>query len=322
MMVRPILAAAAAVALTFPFASIAQSWPAKPVRIIVPFGPGGTSDIQARLLAKRFQEATSQSVIVENRTGASGIIGTEIVVRAPADGHTLLVTSSSISVNTTLFAPRIKFDTLKDLAPVALLSSVPLLLTVHPSVPARSVKELVVIANRQKSSLNGSHGGTGTTSHIALEMLAQQAGVKLVAIPYKGGAPSTLANVAGEVDLSFPTLTTVRPHIDASRLRALAVTTRKPSRLYPQLPTMASQYPDFETDNWFGLFAPAGTPREIITKLNAMTALALQSGELKGFIERDGGDTVGGTPEELGAHLRAEIARYGKVIRAGNIKPD
>ena len=323
MIIRTIAVAVPVVlaALPVPGAS-GQTWPAKTVRIIVPFAPGGSTDIQARLLARKYYESMGQPFVVENRAGATGMIGTEAVVRAPADGYTLLFTSSSLSIITTLFASRIKFDPLKDLTPVTWLSSVPLLLTLHPSVPARSVKELVALSKRQQGGLNGGHNGSGTTSHIALEMFVQQAGANLVSIPYKGGGPGTTAILAGEIDLTFATLTTVKPHVESGRLRALAVTTRKRSSVFPDLPPMDSIYPDFESDNWFGLFAATGTPKEIVAKLHAAALEALKSAEMREFIVKDGGDPVGSTPEELGSHLRREVARYGKVIRAGNIKVD
>lgn len=300
--------------------AVAQQWPTKPVRIIVPFAPGGTTDVQARLLAKKYTESLGQVFIVENRAGASGMIGTDVVARGPADGYTLLFTSASLSVNTTLFAGKFKFDPTKDLAPVIWTSSVPLVLTLHPSVPVKSVKELVELSRRQKGGLNGGHNGSGTTSHIALEMLSQQTHAKLVQIPYKGGGPTTIALLAGEIDICFSTLTTVKPHIESGRLKGLAVTTRKPSSVLPKLPTMDSIYPGFESDNWFGMFVPANTPKAIVTRLHGLAVEALKGQEMREFIAKDGGDVVASSPEELGSHLRSEIARYAKVIRAGNIK--
>jgi tripartite-type tricarboxylate transporter receptor subunit TctC len=297
----------------------AQTWPAKPVRIILPFAPGGSTDLQARLLAKKYTDSLGQAFVVDNRAGASGMIGTEAVARAPADGYTLLFTSASLSVNTTLFASKIKFDPLKDLAPVIWTSSVPLVLTLHPSVPAKTVKELVALSKRNKKGLNGGHNGSGTTSHIALEMFRQQTGANLESIGYKGGGPATIAILSGEIDFTFSTLTTVKSHVEAGRLRGIAVSTRKPSSVFPNLPTMESIYPGFESDNWFGLFVPAGTPKEIVAKLHALALEALKAPEMRDIIARDGGDVIGSTPEELGAHLRGEIARYAKVIKAGNI---
>ena len=300
----------------------AQAWPSKPVRIIVPFSPGGTTDTQARLLGKKYTDSLGQAFVVENRPAAGGMIGTEQVIKAPPDGYMVLFTSSALSVNTTLFASKFKFDPTKDLAPVILASSVPLVLTLHPSVPVKTVKELVALSKRQKGGLNGGHNGSGTTSHIALEMLVQQTGANLVRIPYKGGGPTTIALLSGEIDLCFSTLTTVKPHIESGRLKGIAVSTKKPSSIMPNLPTMDSMYPGFESDNWFAMFVATGTPKEIITRLHDLAAEALRSPELRDMISKDGGDVVASTPEALGAHLKNEIARYAKVIKAGNIRAD
>ena len=316
-MVRTILAAALIAA---PLSVAAQAWPSKTVRMIVPFAPGGTTDVLARMLARRYGETLGQPFVVENRSGAGGMIGTEVAIKAPADGYTLLFTSASLSVNTTLFASKIKLDPIKDLAPVVWASSVPLVLTLHPSVPAKTVQELVALSKKQKAGLNAGHNGSGTTSHIAVEMLAQQTGAKVVPIAYKGGGPTTTAVLGGEIDFVFSTLTTVKPHIEAGRVRALAVTTRKPSSIFPKLPTMDSIYPGFESDNWFGMFVVAATPKEIVTRLHSLAVETLKSPEVRDFIVRDGGDIIAGGPEEFGAHFRNEIARYAKVIRAGGIK--
>lgn len=314
-----IIAAVCIAAPLFVPTAAAQTWPAKTVRVIVPFAPGGSTDLQARLLARKYSDSLGQAFIVDNRAGASGMIGTEVVARGPADGYTLLFTSASLSVNTTLFAAKIKFDPLKDLAPVIWTSSVPLVLTVHNSVPAKSVKELVALSKRSKQGLNGGHNSSGTTSHIALEMFRQQTGANLESIGYKGGGPATIAILSGEIDFTFATLTTVKSHLESKRLRGLAVSTKKRSSVFPDLPTMDSIYPGFESDNWFGLFAPAGTSKETLAKLHALALEALKSPEMRDIIARDGGDVVGSTPEELGAHLRSEVTRYAKVIKAGNI---
>jgi tripartite-type tricarboxylate transporter receptor subunit TctC len=319
---RAITVAVSVAAALLAFTASAQPWPAKTVRIVVPQPPGGTTDLLARLLAKKYTEALGQPFVVENRAGASGIIGTEAVVRSPADGYALLFTSASLSVSTAIYGSKLSFDPLTSLTPVTWLSSVPLLLTIHPSVPVKSVKELVALSRRQKGGLNGGHNGSGTTSHIALEMFRQQTGADLAAIPYKGGGPATIAILAGEIDFTFGTLSTVKPHVEAGRLRGIAVSTKKRSSVFPDLPTMDSIYPGFESDNWFGLFAPAGTPKDIIAKLNALALEAMKSAEMRDVIAKDGGDIVGSTPEELGAHLKSEVARYSKVIRAGNIKAE
>jgi tripartite-type tricarboxylate transporter receptor subunit TctC len=297
----------------------AQAWPAKSVRIIVPASPGGTTDITARLLAKKYTESLGQTFVVDNRGGAGGIVGTELALRAPADGYTLLFSSSSLSVNATLFGPKLKFDPTRDFSPVIWTSSVPLVLAIHPSVPAKSAKELATLSRQVRKGLNGGHNGSGTTSLIALEMYRQATGMVLQAISYKGGGPAAIALLGGEIDFMFATLSTVKPHVEQGRLRGLAVTTKKPSRVFPKLPTMDSMYPGFEADNWFGLFVPTGVAREVITRLHALAIEALKSPELREVIMKDGSEVIASTPDELGAHLRNEIARYAKVIKAGNI---
>lgn len=305
-----------------PLAAGAQAWPTKPVRMIVPFAPGGTTDTVARLLAKAYTVSLKQPFVVDNRPGAGGMIGTDVVAKAPPDGYLLLFTSASISVNSTLMASQFKLDPTRDLAPVIWAASVPLVLTVHPSVPAKTVKELIELSKRSKNGLNGAHNGSGTTSQIALEMLRQQTGARVTPVPYKGGGPSTIALLSGESDLCFSTLATVKPHIDGGRLRGIAVTTRKPSSVFPKLPTMASMYPDFESDNWFGMFGPPGLSKDVVQRLNTLGAESLKSAEVRDVIAKDGGDVVASTPEQLGKHLAGEIARYAKVIRAGGIKPE
>lgn len=297
----------------------AQTWPAKAVRIIVPAAPGGTTDITARLLAKKYTEALGQTFIVDNRGGAGGMIGTELALRAPADGYTLLFSSSSLSVNATLFGPKLKFDPTRDFAPVIWTSSVPLVLATHPSVPAKGAKELAGLSKQVRKGLNGGHNGSGTTSLIALEMYRQATGMALQAISYKGGGPAAIALLGGEIDFMFATLSTVKPHVEQGRLRGLAVTTKKPSRVFPKLPTMDSMYPGFESDNWFGLFVPTGVSKEVVARLHTLSIEALKLPELREVITKDGSEIVASSPEELGAHLRTEIARYAKVIKAGNI---
>ena len=300
---------------------LAQAWPAKPVRIIVPFAPGGGTDIQARLLGKNFFESMGQTFVVENRAGASGIIGAELAARAPADGYTILFTTASLAVNVTLYGSRVKFDALKDLAPVSWITSTPLVLVTHPSVPVKSVKELVALA-RKSGSLNAGSNGAGTTSHLSIEMLTQMAGVKATHIPYKGGGPSMVALMSGETDLLFATGPVAAPQIKSGKVRGLAVTTAKKSSTFPALPPMNSVYPGFESDNWYAMFFPTGTPKPIVDKLNSEIGKALRSSDIKEFMPREALDPVASTPEELGALFRREIDRYAKIIRAGNIKLD
>jgi len=312
---------AAAVAVCLAGAAHAQTWPAKPVRILVPFGPGGGTDIQGRLLGRKFFESMAQSFVVENRAGASGLIGAEIIARSPPDGYNILFTTASLSVNVSLYK-KIAFDPLKDLQPISWISSVPLVLVVHPSVPVKSVKELVALTRKQKDGLNAASNGAGTTSHLSIEMLKQFAGANLTHIPYKGGGPAMLAMVSGEVDFQFATALAAQPFLKGGKIRALAVTTLKRSGAFPELPTMASIYPGFESDNWYAMFFPAGTPKELVAKMNAEILKALNAPEIRDFIIREGGDPVGSTPEELAAYFSREVNKYAKIIKAGNITAD
>jgi len=313
--------AACAVSVVAPCA-LAQSWPGKTVRIVVPFAAGGGTDIQARLLAKQFYESTRQTFVVDNRASANGLIGVEAVAKAPPDGYTLLFVSASLSVNTTLYAKRLTFDPVKDLTPVSWVSSLPLVLVLHPSVPAKSVKELVTLTRRPGSRINAASNSSGSTSHLALEMLKQMAGAELVHIPYKGSGPALTALMSGEVDFVFSTSLAAQPHIRSGRIRALAVTTAKPSSAFPDLPTMASFYPGFEADNWYGFFFPGGTPSEIVARMNAEALKALKAKEVLEFMAKEGADPVGSTPEELGQQFKREVERYAKVIKAANIQAE
>ena len=274
---------AVAVGLTLAAGAQAQSWPAKPVRVIIPFAPGGGTDIQGRLLGKKFYESMGQTFVIENRTGAAGLIGAEVAARSPADGYTILFTTASLAVNVSLYK-KIAFDPLKDLQPVSWISSVPLVLVVHPSVPVKSPKELVALAKREKGKMNAAHNGSGTTSHLSIEMLKQFAGVDVTPIPYKGGGPAIAAMISGETDFSFATALAAQPHIKAGKVKALAVTTAKRSGAFPDLPTMASLYPGFESDNWYAMFFPTGTPKDVVAKLNAEIVKALKANDLRDFI--------------------------------------
>ena len=313
--------AAVALGLAIGAAAQAQSWPARPVRVIIPFAPGGGTDIQGRLLGKKFYESMGQTFVVENRTGAAGLIGAEVAARAPADGYTILFTTASLAVNVSLYK-KIAFDPLKDLQPVSWISSVPLVLVVHPSVPVKSPKELVALAKREKGKMNAAHNGSGTTSHLSIEMLKQFAGVDVTPIPYKGGGPAIAAMVSGETDFAFATALAAQPHIKAGKVKALAVTTAKRSGALPDLPTMSSLYPGFESDNWYAMFFPAGTPKDVVAKLNAEIVKALKANEIRDFIIQEGGDPVGSSPAELDAYFKREVGKYAKIIKAGNISAD
>ena len=301
-------------------AAYAQAWPAKPVRVIVPFPPGGGTDVQARVLAREFQEQFGQTFIVDNRAGASGLIGAELVVNSPADGYTILFSTTTLAINPTLYGNRMKFSPVKDLVPISWVSTTPMVLIVHPSVPARTAKELIELAKNKPALLNAAVNVPGSTSHLSAELLKQLAGLKFTIVPYKGGGPSMLALVSGEIDFLFAEALLAAPQINSAKVRALAVTTPQPSPAFPDLPTMNSLLPGFVSDNWFAMYFPAGTSKEIVVTFNAAIRKALETEAVRAFLKREVLNAVGSTPEELGAHLKREIARYAEVIQKGNIK--
>jgi len=300
----------------------AQAYPVKPVRIIVPFGAGGGTDIQGRLLAQKFQTSMGQNFLVENRAGASGLIGAEFVARAPADGYNILFTTASLAVNVQLYAKRLKFDPVNDLEPVSWVSSVPLVLTLHPSVPAKNLKEFVALAKKPGGNLIAAHNGAGTTSHLSVEMLKLFGGAKVTPVPYKGGGPAMVAQISGESDFTFATALAVQPFMKTGKVRTIAVTTAKKSSAFPDLPTMTSMFPEFEADNWYAMFLAKGTSKDIVAKVNAEILKALKAPDLNDFIRKEGGEPVGSTPEELAAYFKRENAKYGKVIQAANVVAD
>ena len=300
----------------------AQAYPAKPVRIIVPFGAGGGTDIQGRLLAQKFQVSMGQNFLVENRSGASGLIGAEFVAKGPSDGYNILFTTASLAVNMVLFAKRIKFDPLTDLEPVSWVSSVPLVLTIHPSVPAKNLKEFVALAKKPGGNLIAAHNGSGTTSHLSVEMLKLFGGARVTPVPYKGGGPAIVAQISGESDFTFATALAVQPFMKTGKVRTIAVTTSKRSSSFPDLPTMTSIFPDFEADNWYAMFYAKGTSKDIIAKLNTEILKALKAQDLNDFIRKEGGEPVGSTPEELAAYFKREAVKYTKVINAANVTAD
>ena len=305
--------------LCAPVLTMAQSYPLKSIRIIVPVQPGGGLDPQARLLGRKFQESMGQSVVVENRPGANGMIGTELVARSPGDGYTLLCAAASIASAVTLYK-NLTFDVQKDLVPVSQLSSNAQFLIAHPSLPVNSLKEFIVLAKKQSGKLNAASGGTGTANHLVLEMFKQRAGFQATHIPYKGSGPATIALMSGEVDFSFAGAISMMPHLRSGKVKALAVTSPEPTRLAPALPTLASLYPGFESVNWYAIFAPATAPAAIVNKLSGEIVAALKSAEMRDFMMKEGADAVGSAPQEFAAYFKREVERYAKVIQTANIR--
>ena len=316
------LAVISAAWIMFPPHAFAQQWPDKTVRILVPFPPGGGTDIQARLLSVAFQKSTGQNFIVDNRTGANGLIAGQIAVDSPPDGSTILFTSGSISVVVTLNAKQMKFNVHTDLAPVSWISSTPLVLSLHPNVPTKSVKELVALAKRAPASMNAGGNTAGSTAHLTAEMFNQVVGIKSTVVTYRGGGPAVIALISGEIDYIFATAPSIMPHLKSGKAKAIAVTTPKPSSALPELPTMNSIYPGFESDNWYAMFFPKGTPRPVVDRLNAEIRKALATAEIKAFLPREALEPVASSPEELSALLRREIDKYAKVIQLANIRVD
>ena len=311
------------VALIAPCATgaAAQDYPARAIRIVVPFAPGGGTDVIARVMGQPLQEAHGQSVVVDNRAGAGGNIGTELVAKSAPDGHTLLFTTTAVAVNVTLF-PKLAFDARKDLIPITQLGSTSSVLTVHPSVPARSAQELVALAKRTRGGLNFASNGTGASSHLVGVMFGQVTGAPLTHIPYKGAAPAINALISGEVEMAFPGVNSVMPMLRAGKVRALAVSTTRRSSALPDLPTLDSIYPGIDVDQWFILFAPAGMPGAIIARLNAETAKGLQNPDVKAFMAREGIDAVGSSPVQAAAFFEREIGKFAGIVKIAGVKPD
>jgi tripartite-type tricarboxylate transporter receptor subunit TctC len=299
----------------------APAYPVKPIRIIVPFAPQGPNDILARLVGGKLTERWGQQVIVDNRPGGGTVIGTEVAARAPGDGHTLLMVSIATAVNPTL-RKSLPYDTLNDFAPVIQLAAIPNVLVSHPSVPATSVSGLVKLARARPGEIAYASGGVGGATHLAGELLSMIGGVQMTHVPYKGAAPATVALASGEVSWMFASILPTLPHIKTHRFRALAVSGSKRSPVLAEVPTVAETLPGFEATSWFGLFTPAGTPREVIGQLNTEIARILTTADIREQLQRQGADPVGDSPDEFAAHFKAEMAKWGKVIKAARIEPN
>lgn len=313
------LLAAALVGLSW--AAAAQDYPARPVRFVVPQAAGGSTDILSRLVGQKIGDALGQQLVVENRAGANGIIGSEIVAKAPADGYTLLAGGTgTMAINQSLYT-RLPFDPAKQLVPVALIAYSTSVLVVHPSVPARNIADLIALAKSKPGELRYASAGAGSSPHLSAEMFKYMTGTDILHIPYKGSTPGVIATVSGETSLMFTGIASAIGLLKEGRLRALSVNGPKRSQSLPDVPTaMESGLPGYEVDFWIGVFAPAGTPRPIIARLNAETNRAIVSPDLKDKFIAIGADALGGTPEQLGAILRNDIERWSKAIKATGLK--
>jgi len=300
-----------------------QAYPTKPIRMICPFPPGGTTDVVARLVAQKLTEAWGQQVVVDNRPGAGGIIGTEIVAKAAPDGYTVLLGSiTTHAVNPALYK-KLNFDPVKDFAPVSLVVSSPQLLAVHPSVAAKSVKELIALAKAKPGQLNYASAGTGTSPHLTFELFKSMAGIDVVHVPYKGTGPAITDLIGGQVQMMITGVVALMPHIKSGKLRGLGVTSAKRVAALPDLPTIAeSGIPGFDVSSWFGVFLPGGTPKPIVAKMNAEIRKILEVPEVRQRLISQGADPASNTPEEFAAYVKAEMAKWGKVARDTGTRAD
>jgi tripartite-type tricarboxylate transporter receptor subunit TctC len=307
--------------LVFSLDVFAQAYPVRPVRVLVGFTPGGGTDIMARFLAPRLQEYLGQPFVVENRPGATTNVATDFVAKSDPDGYTLLFTTSALAINVSLYKGRLKYDALRDLAPISVLAESPNLLVAGPSLEAKNIRELVAYAKAHPGKLNYSSAGAGTSQHLAGETFKTRTGTYIVHIPYKGTAPSLAAVMAGEVEFSFANVPAILGHVKSGRLRPLAVAGEKRSSLMPDVPTMKEAGVDgVEVPVWYALLAPAGTPPAIVKTLADAVHKAAFSAELKPRLEADGAEPVGSSPEEFAGFLKKEVAKYAEAIRASGAK--
>ncbi len=297
----------------------AQAYPTKPVRLIVPFAPGGGADIMARTLGQKLSELWGQQVIVDNRGGGGTIIGTELAVKSPPDGYTLLLANIALALNPGLHA-KLPYDAVKHLAPVILIASQPSALVVTPSLPVNSVKELIALAKTRTAKLNFASSGNGGVGHVAGEMFKNAIGADMVHIPYKGGGPAAIDVMGGQVPIAFISLPTVMSHMKSGKLKVLAVTDSKRPASAPDIPTVSETLPGFQVDNWIGLLAPGTAPRDLIVKLNADVLKAIKLPETRERLSSQGFDVQGSTPERFASVIQSDIAKYTKVIRAAGIR--
>ncbi len=313
---------AVALAVAAPCALAADNYPSKPIRLVVPFAPGGGNDIAARFVAQRLTEAFGQTAVVDNRAGAGSTIGTDIVAKSAPDGYTLLVVHNAIAINQTLYA-KLPYDTVRDFAQVAIIGATTNTLVVNPSVPARSTKEFIALAKAKPGAINYASTGAGGTAHLAMEYFRLETGINVVHIPYKGTAPGLIDVVGGQVQVMISALPGTVPFINSKRVVALATTGAKRSAFLPDLPTLnEAGVPGYEFDTWYGLHAPAKVPKEIIVKLNAEIVKALSKPEVKEMLFKQGIEAQIATPAEFTKHVRAEVAKMGRIIKASGAKAE
>jgi len=300
----------------------AQTYPSKPVRVIVPFPPGGPADVLARLFAEKLSAAWNQPIVVDNRAGAGGNVGSELTAKASADGYTLLLAASSHVSNAALYS-NLPYDAIRDFAPISQVAYYSLVLVVHRSVPATNLKELIALAKANPGKLTVASAGTGTPTHLAAELFRAATGVEFVHVPYKGAAPATNDLLGGHVQLMFNNPLSAMPHVRTGQLRALATTGAKRAAIAPDVPTVAELgYPGFEVGTWYAFLAPAGVPKNVLGKINADVVAALQSPDLRSRFAAQGIEPVGTSSAQLASIMRSDLDKWSKLIRSANIKPE
>jgi tripartite-type tricarboxylate transporter receptor subunit TctC len=310
------------VAAALPQAAFGQAWPGRPVRFIVPYPPGGGTDVIARIVQQRFSEILGQPIVIENRGGSGGVIGTDAAAKAASDGYTVLFTLNSHTINAAIF-PRLPFDTERDFLPVGTVASLPQILAAHPGFAPNTVAEVIAEAKRRPGELHFASVGNGSPSHLAGELLNLRAGVKIVHVPYRGGGPAVADVMGGQVPLLWVSIPAAAAQVKAGRLKPLAVSTLKRSAAFPDVPTMQEAgVRDFEVDSWYAMFVPARTPRLIIDRLNTALNEVLKDADIREKLLQQGSEAVGGTPEALGSTVTAEIGKWTQLAREANIKVD
>jgi tripartite-type tricarboxylate transporter receptor subunit TctC len=310
--------------LSTPFTVFAQldAFPAKPIRIVVPFPPGGATDVAARLIATRMSEKWGQAVVIDNRAGAGGNVGSDIVAKSAPDGYTLVMgVTGSHAINTSLYS-KMPYDPVADFIAISQVAVVPNVIVVHPSVPASTLAELVALARREPGKLNYASLGNGTAAHLGMEMLKSAAGIDITHVPYKGSAPAVSDLLAGQVQMMVDGLPSALPHIKAGKLRAIAITSLRRSPALPDLPTVAENYPGFYADAWSGLFAPKGTPPAVVDKLSVEVQRILRLPDVREKLAGLGAEPVGSTPAEFSAHVKREIDKWARVVKTSGAKVD
>ena len=313
----------AALVLAVPMAAAAQAWPSKPVRVIVPYPPGGSTDILARVLAEKITPSLGQQMVVENRAGATGVIGAEAVARSPADGHTLLMGVNGPITIAPAIRSNLPYDTLKDFAPVILVADAPKLLVIHPSIPANTLPEFIAWAKAQPKPVNFASAGIGATGHLASEMLKLRGGFAANHVPYKGGGPAIADVIGGHVSFMFEVMPQLLPHVQAGRLKALGISSAERSKALPSLPTIAEQgMAGFQSSTWFGILAPAGTPPAVVNRLNAEFAKALVEPDMAKRLVELGAAWAPNSPADYGRFLRADLEKWREVVAKSGAKFD